>query len=264
MKTIWTKIKLFFSNLFKNYKLYGIIILAFILLILFFKVRIGSLERQKAELIDENKVKNALIDTIHTYKNKLGEITSEKLTLQLKLSDLKLYNNQLNDSQKELFSRIDELTNKNNLITAALVKSKFTIDSLMLAVNGKVDSIDNTINFENALADINIDVTVFNVKPFNALQPTKLLINNLSFDNKQFIDFNWGDKKEGYPISFSITNSNKYMKTVDIQSYAIPELKKPLIKPNFWQKVKGFFGDTKNAVIKVGIGIGVGYLLFHK
>lgn len=263
MNTIWAKIKLFFSNLIKNYKLYVAIIIAFLLLILFFKVRIGSLERQKAELVEENQVKNALLDTIHTYKNKLGEITSEKLTLQFQLKDQKDYANQMNASQKELIQRIENLKDKNDIITAALVKTKFTIDSLMLAANGKIDSVDNTINFENSLTDIDVDITIFNVKPFNLLKPTKLLINNLSFDNKQFIDFNWGDKKEGYPISFSISNSNKYMRTTDIQSYAIPELKKPLIKPNFWQKVKGFFGDTKNTIVKVGVGIGVGYLIFH-
>ena len=266
MNTIWTKIKLFFSNLFKNYKLYGIIILAFILLILFFKIRIGSLERQKAILLEENQVKNALLDTIHTYKNKLGEIVSEKLTLQFQLNDQKQYNNQLNNSQKELLSRIENLNNKNDLISAALIKSKFVIDSLMLEVSGKIDTLNNRINFNNNtnLTDINIDLTVFNVKPFDKLMPTKLLINNLNFDNKQFITFNWDKNKPNYPVSFNISNSNKYIKTYDIQSYAIPELNKPIIKPNLWQKVKGFFGDTKNAVIKIGIGVGIGYSLFHK
>jgi hypothetical protein len=266
MNIIWLKIKEIFSNLIKNYKVYIIAVIVILLLILFFKIKIACLENKNAKLQEENQVKNALLDTIHTYKNKLGEIVNEKLTLQFQLKNQKYYNNQLNDSQKELFKRIKNLDNKNNIITAALVKSKFIIDSLMLSVNGVIDSTDNSINFDNNtnLTDINIDVTIFNVKPFDKFKPTKLLINNLSFENKQFITFNWDNKKPNYPVSFSISNSNKYIKTYDIQSYAIPELKKTDIKPNFWQKMGNFIGDGKSSVIKIGVGVGIGYLVFRK
>ena len=109
------------------------------------------------------------------------------------------------------------------------------------------------------------DITAINAKPVDTLLKTKLLFNNLSLPNKQYIEFKWKDnKKEGFPISFSLSNSNIYFKVYDVDSYIIPEIKKEVLKPNFWQKLNKFGNTTVGNSIKISMGVGIGYLLFNK
>ena len=64
----------------------------------------------------------------------------------------------------------------------------------------------------------------------------------------------------GYPVSFSITNSNDFFKTENIESYVIPNITKEHLNPNGWQKVQNFYYKNKNSVIYTTIGVGVGVL----
>jgi hypothetical protein len=73
------------------------------------------------------------------------------------------------------------------------------------------------------------------------------------------VNFHWkDDRKEGYPISFNVINTNPYFKVHDIQSYAIPELTREKVKPTFWQKVGQFGKSTGGKLTIFGIGVGVG------
>jgi hypothetical protein len=86
-----------------------------------------------------------------------------------------------------------------------------------------------------------------------------LLFRHLEIPNEQFVDFHWkNEKKKGYPISFSISNSNKYIKTTNVESYAIPSLNKLNINPNGWQKFGNFMIKNGKTVIYIGIGGAIG------
>ena len=89
---------------------------------------------------------------------------------------------------------------------------------------------------------------------------SKLYINSLILPNDQKISFNWDRSRVGYPVSFSITNSNEYFKVVDLDSYVIPELNKSKIKPNGWQKIGNFFGSSGEKIAVFGFGLGLGAL----
>ena len=122
---------------------------------------------------------------------------------------------------------------------------------------------DKTVEFKNKTKDINYSFIGNNVKPFDETKPITLDILNLSFPNEQAIDFHWKDnKKEGYPIAFSVTNTNKYYNVYNIESYAIPNLDKEEIAPTNWQKFKKWVGGNSDSAVKIGIGVGIGYLLF--
>lgn len=92
------------------------------------------------------------------------------------------------------------------------------------------------------------------------------MINSLRFENEQTIKFHWlDDKEEGYPISFSVSNSNQYFMVNNIESYAIPALNKETINPNGWQRFSTNFQKGNNIPFYLGVGAliggGDGYLL---
>jgi hypothetical protein len=88
------------------------------------------------------------------------------------------------------------------------------------------------------------------------------IFDSFNLPNKQEISFQWGkEPKEGYPVSFSVSNSNKYFKVANIESYAIPEIKKTELKPNFWNKLGTTFTKGGNSIVYIGIGAGIVLLL---
>ena len=145
-------------------------------------------------------------------------------------------NDKLNDNQKALFKRIKELDNDNKLLAAANIRMKIMIDSLNDVISvGIIDRINNSIDFNYNGEDLKYNFTVNNVIPFNIYKNVEHKINSLEIPNEQFIDFHYVDNKD-YPISFSITNTNKYINVYDIDSYIIPEIKPKELKLNFFQK----------------------------
>lgn len=205
----------------------------------------------------EINLKNALADSLRFYKNQHGEDVAEKLTLQTSIKNLSSLNDKLTTSQKELLGRVKAIEKEKSIISAALIITQFKLDSIR---NGNVivDTVGNKIFISDSLTDIAYKFQISNVKPaFIGIKPI-FEIKSLTFNNTQFVEFHWGEKKEGYPISFSVSNSNKYFKVINIESYAIPELDKSTVKPNGWEKLGKFFKGTSNSVIIFGIGAGIG------
>jgi hypothetical protein len=87
-----------------------------------------------------------------------------------------------------------------------------------------------------------------------------LFIDSLNLYNKQFIEFHWlNERKDGYPVSFTVRNSNPYFKTYDIESYIIPEVQKSQLKPNIWQKTGNFYRKNR---VPFAVGVGAGILTY--
>lgn len=248
------------------------IVLALLLLIagvIIINLQNNSINEWKDKHETEVKFKDALSDTMIHYQNKYSEVVSEKLTLQTSIVNLKETIGLLNDNQAELLDRIEKLNSKNNIIAAALIETKITIDSLMGAtVSGSViiDTTNNTINFNNtSTVDSNFvyDINVYNVFPLKDNKPT-IFFKKIYFPNKQFIEFHWKDNKEkGYPISFSVSNSNKYFNTVNIESYVIPTIKKTELNPTGWDKFNDFFLRNTKTLQYFGIGAASGGVLMY-
>ena len=216
---------------------------------------------------NEVKLKNALVDTAKTYKNKEGEWVTEKLTLQGSIKSITDANNNLNTSQKDLMKRVKETENNNSIITAALVQTKIRLDSLK-STNVTINNQDSSITFKDSTKDIQYDIEIKNVKPINTNKLPLLMFNKFDLPNKQYIDFYWKDeKKSDFPIAFSVSNSNIYIKTTDINSYAIPQLNKSTPNPSPWQKFTTWMKKSGNFIITIGIAGGAGaglMLLLHK
>lgn len=217
--------------------------------------KIGKLEAQYTQ---EVKLKNALMDSVTYYRNSHDELVAQKLTLQTDIKTLTKINDKLTDNQQELIKRVREIEKENSIIIAALVETNVILDSLRNAMIVTVDTTKNIIAFSDTTKDIKYKIIVFKVRPSNINIKPELNIAELILPNKSFVEFHWGERKEGYPVSFSISNSNPYFKTVNIDSYAIPQLNKKIIDPTGWDKFKNFFKKSGNVFVTVGIGVAVG------
>jgi len=209
---------------------------------------------------DRDKLEKALGDTVAHYVNERGELVAEKRTLQSTVETLEDDKYKLTVSQDKLLNRVKEVEKENHIINAALITMQVEIDSLR-TVAGVIDTTDKTITFNRSDKDVQFNALVGNVLPFKNKIPF-LDLKNLTLPNEQFIEFHWEkNKNEGYPISFSVTNTNLYFNTYNIDSYAIPELQKPTIKPNGWGKVKIWLGDNWGKMVVGGLCGGAGYIL---
>jgi hypothetical protein len=231
---------------------------------MYYKNRIDGL---KADVENQIKLKNALVDTVKFYVNARDELVAEKLTLQGTLKEVKNENNKLSENQRELFKRIDAIEKNGQVIEAALAKTNIKLDSIK-STNYKIDTTKNSVQFIDSLVnkktndiDVKYDIEIRNVKPLVGGVFPVLYINNLEMKNKQFIEFHWKDEKKiGYPVSFSMSNSNPYFKTSDIDSYIIPEVVQDELRPKFFKRVALFFKKT-GKVIVVPLAIAGGFLL---
>ena len=233
---------------------------------IFISIQRNNVKNWKNKYQTEAKLKNALIDTVTYYKNVYGEEVAEKLTLQTTVKELEKMNGDLTKSQKELLARIKIADKKNMVITAALIEAEVKIDSLLGAGFVEVNPEDSTITFTDTTEFLMYDIMIGKAIPANPKIEPIILFNYLRMPNKQFVEFHWkNDKKEGYPIEFSVSNSNKYFHTFNINSYAIPELHKETINPTGWQKVGRWFVKNGKIVgfVAGGVVIGAGgtYLL---
>lgn len=264
-------LKTFNYNINLGQLILGLVVL-FILVFGAWKLHSNKVNKLEAKYEAEVKLKNALVDTVHVYQNKQKEWVTEKLTIQSTIKNLEKSNTQLTQDQKQLIATVKELNRNNTVIVAALVKMQVKIDSLLLDGNVTVDTTKKEISFKDEYVldkkVMKYDFTIGKVLPATiGVKPT-LLITSLEFPNTQKVNFFWKDnKKEGYPVSFSVANSNDFFKTVNIESYAIPELIKDQIKPNGWQKIGSFFTKTGGKLVYIGIGAGIGvggYILLTK
>jgi hypothetical protein len=205
-------------------------------------------------------LEKALHDSIRFYQNKEKEWVAEKLTIQESIKNLEKINDRLNSSQKELLSRIKEIEKNSSIIVAALIETNVKIDKLKpstVIVN------DSNVVFIDSTENLKYNIEVGHVKPINiGITPT-LTFNKFDLPNKQFIEFHWkNDKKLGYPIAFSVSNSNKYFKTVNIESYAIPNLKKKDVDPNGWNRFAKWMKEKNKVILTLGIGVVGGITAF--
>lgn len=245
------------------------VVLAIILLLLgggIWKLQQNAINKWKDKYQTEVKLKNALVDTVGYYVNSYGEVVAEKLTLQASVKDLEKIRDKLSASQQELLRRVKEANKKNTVIVAALVEAEAIIDSLLTAGRVVINSKDTTITFSDTTKYLEYELVVGKVIPvLKDVEPT-LLFQYLRLPNKQEIKFEWEDnKKEGYPIKFSISNSNKYIRINEINSYAIPNLDKRPFDPTGWEKFVLWLDDNgryvKWGIGGVAVGAGGTYLL---
>lgn len=254
-----------------NVNLTTILLIAVILLLVFgggWKLYQNKVDNLKEKLETEKKLKDALLDKITFYQNKEKEWVAEKLTIQATIKNLEKINGDLTSSQLELLARVKQIQKDNSIITAALIQTQIKLDSLVHIGNTNVDIKNKKIIFSDTISnDLKYIFTIGKALPaYKDTLPT-LTFDMFQMPNKQFVEFHWkNDKKKGYPISFSVSNSNKYFKVVNIDSYAIPNLKKSDIDPNGWQKFGKWLKNNSKIVGSVGLGValGAGIILFTR
>ena len=221
----------------------------------------NSIRNLKNKVETEVKLKDALIDTMRVYKNKEGEWTAEKLTLQTTMKEMTKMYGQLSESQKELVDKVKELNKKSDVIAAAVIKANVKIDSLLHKGEVVIDTVNKTLEFpEFKNPDLNYDIQVRSVLPaFPNVKPT-LFIKSLFLPNTSTVSFQF-DKVKGNPVSFSVSNSNQYVHVANIESYAIPGIKPDIITPTGWQKTWGWVKKNGTIIIVGTAGLVGGYYL---
>lgn len=225
-------------------------------------LHLNKVDNYKTKLDEEIKLKNALIDSMNTYVNAYDEVVNEKLTLQTSVKNLKEIKENLTNSQKNLLNRILLVEEEKKIITAALIKANIVIDSLRHDGETIIDYDNKKITFTDKKDDLEYDIVVENVIQANDEMSTNLIFNKLFMPNETFVEFHWKDeRKTNHPISFSVTNTNKYLKVYNIESYAIPELKKEKISPTTWEGVTLWVSNNRRVVIGLGFGFVVGYMI---
>lgn len=247
----------------KNRWLYAIVIAIILTQSTIIHFKNKKIANLKTEVQTEVKLRTALLDSVKFYQNKRNEAVAEKLTIQETIKNLEKMSNQLNETQKDLIQRIKEMSKDNTVIAAALIQTNFKIDSLLhiTAPGGATTTVDTTtktVTFTDTTAKaiyLKYDLVVGNVLPLYPNVAPSLLFKSLEVPNEQFAEFHWkNDKKKGYPISFSISNSNKYIKVTGLQSYAIPPLNKLVLDPSGWDKFGNFMIKNGKTILYIGIG----------
>jgi len=236
---------------YKNYIRIAVVIIVLILCSIIYFQRL-KINKTNEKYLTEVNLKNALLDSIHYYQNKEKEWVAERLTIQVSIKNLEKINGQLSASQKELLVRIKEVQKKNDIIVAALIETNVKIGELKPST---VDIKDSSIIFGDSTKNLKYNIEIGHVKPINiGVMPT-LTFNKFELPNSQFIEFHWkNDRKKGYPITFSVSNSNDYFKTTNIDSYAIPKLRKKDINPNAWDRFTKWTKSNGKIILSVGIG----------
>lgn len=262
------------SNVDVKINLTQLILIIIGILILFgsgFKLYKNKVENINNKLADEVKIKEALLDSVNIYRTKKGEWVAEKRTLQIEVSDInKILKDtviNLTNLQRKLLENIKSLKDKNDLISAALISLEIKLDSIVHDGITIVDTTNNTVVFTDTYIDstkrFDYGLTILNVIPFPKQVMPKLRFDSLYFPNEQFVEFHWEkDKRLGYPITFSVTNSNGLFKTTNIDSYIIPSIVKDELNPNFWQKINGFVEKNRSVLLGVGAGTLIGGTMF--
>lgn len=240
-----------------------ILIVVVIVAIAGFTYLINRNSSLNTELQQERNLITALNDSLRTSINELGEVVSEKRTLQTTISRLEELNDQLTEDQKNLLRRLQASEREKNIFAAALIRSNIIIDSLVHI--GEVLIGEGNVTFIADTTDIMYEIKVDNVMPTDLDVTPELIFNKLYLPNDMFVRFFWEDnKREGYPVAFSVSNSNRFMQVHNVESYAIPSIQKEVLDPNTWQKITQWLGDNRTTSFVIGgaVGFGVGWFVF--
>ena len=208
----------------------------------------------KREIRQEQNLVNALNDSVRHYQNKQGLWVVEKLTLQTTISRLEEIKGSLSYEQQRLLEYIQQLEQDKDVIAAALYQANLMIDSLQHV--GETIIGDSTITFKDTQEHLEYEILVDNVALIQDDLMPNLYFQKLYFPNETFVEFHWRMHKRNYPIAFSVTHTNPFMQTHNVESYVIPEISKPEILPTRWEMVKDvatsrgfYFGVAAGVVI---------------
>jgi hypothetical protein len=216
----------------------------------------SRVDKLKADKEISDNLNAALTDTLRVYAGENGTLKYEKLAMQADIKDLKNGNITLSNEKKDLINKVEKANKEKTVLAATVIKQKFIIDSLTNIIEddgGWKDS--TTVQFERENNDtINYVVRVSNVKEIEGVTP-KMVIPWLEIPNDITVTFGWDkNKRKDYPVSVTVENSNPLMQINNIEAYAIPELQKEDVKPNFWQKVKKGLKKIKDDIVVFGVG----------
>jgi hypothetical protein len=141
------------------------------------------------------------------------------------------------------------------VITAAVLIQRVTPDQpVVVPVASRADS---TVVFAVRTDTMRVVARVSGVAP--GPRP-ELRLDSLELRNEQTIVFQWGEKKEGYPISLRVENSNPYFQQTAMESYAIPQLQKDEIKPTLGVRLRkngGVLLKVGGPALLLGTGLGL-------
>lgn len=206
----------------------------------------------KEKVGERDRFLNVLNDSLTITKNKNGELEYTKKSLQNDIKFLEKNYEVLSDNQKLL---LNEVKNNKQIIAAMRAEMKILIQDIKNG-NGRLIN-DTTIAFADSTKDLVYNIEITGVKP--SVKP-ELTIKQIELPNTSKVEFEW-EKGKDYPVKGSITNSNPYVKTKELDSFVIPEIKKEEIKPNFWQKTKKSAKNLAKTGKWVIIGVGIGLLI---
>lgn len=248
------------KKIFTNERL--IIVILIILMGVGVNYHLNKRSKDEKKYETELKLREALQDSVTTYKTKEGVWVSEKRTLQGDIGDLTAENVGLNDNQEALLNTITDLNKEwkgeKEIWAAARIEYNQLIDSLNIYIAGAsdIDTTKNLITFAELDTTKNFvyDFDIYNVRPFPANKIPEIKINLLDFPNTQTVTFTFDkNERKDYPISFSVMNENPYYKVNNVESYAIPSIDKDLVNPTGWQKFNVWFKQTGKYIL-VGAG----------
>ena len=129
-----------------------------------FRIQQNRIKEWKNKHQTEVKLRNALTDSIDYYQDEEENWVAEKLTLQASVKDLESDKVTLTAEQRRLVDKVKEANEENTVITAALVRADFIIDSLM---NDSV--VIDTTNKTAEFIEVNNPNIQYNIKAFGVL-----------------------------------------------------------------------------------------------
>jgi len=236
-----------------NFFKVGFVVLLVVVLYMLYNNH-NNISKLNKQLIQQEKLTNALMDTMITTKNSYGEIVNSKLTIQADINNLINSSINFSENQRRLLQRVSELQKNSDVIAAALITTTFKLDSLLDGYNVVVDNLNNTVSFSDSTEHLVYDIMVTNVAPVLPKVKPLILFNRFEAPNDYYIDFSWDkNKRANYPVSFTITNTNPLFVTQDINSYVIPEIDKNNLKPSWWKRTTKFVGKYGEYVVIGGV-----------
>jgi hypothetical protein len=251
---IWEAQWVFNMNKLINPKNILIGVLIFLILIMSFLYN-GRLEKHETEVAKTEMLLEAITDKMDSAIVENGKLKYTKKTLQADIKDLRSLEESLTQEQKALLTKVEKANKDKKIIAAALIKTKAELEAIKGKTNFKNDT---TLVLSMASDSLSYEIEVTGVAL--AGDSAQHEIVKLTIPNEMYIDFKWGSKKEGYPVSLSVTNSSPFMKTSNIESYIIPEISKEEIKPNGFQKIGKFITNNKTP-FTIGFGAGIATML---
>jgi hypothetical protein len=201
--------------------------------------RVGAYEQQ---LRGKEHLLSALSDEMRTTRESNGQLRHTKKTLQASVGELERHNHLLTDRQRRL---VGQMKHNKNAFAGALVAMRLEVRGL----RGKTTATsDTTLLLTHESDSLSYAIQVEGVRPTSAARHTLL---RLDAPNEQAVAFQWGDRREGFPVSFTVTNSNPLFKVGDVDSYAIPEIQKQVLRPTLMARLR-----TNRKPFLIGVGVG--------